>query len=63
MLPVAVVTVLAGALVPAAFLVNEGLIFAVPVFLAFAAILSGPFWKRRQRERIANRPRWELHPE
>ena len=51
------------ALVVVALLVNEGLLLTIPILLAFAAILAGPYWKRKVRERVARRPRWELHPE
>ena len=59
----AVAVPLAGGLVVLALLVNEGLLLTVPILLAFAAILAGPYWKRKMRERIARRPRWELRPE
>jgi hypothetical protein len=60
---IAVAVVIAATLIPLAALVNPGLIFVVPVFLGAIAIFAGPLWKRKIRERVANRPRWELHPE
>jgi hypothetical protein len=60
---IAVAVAVAGILIPLAALVNPGLIFVVPVLLGAIAIFAGPFWKRKIRERVANRPRWELHPE
>jgi hypothetical protein len=59
----AVAVPVAGGLVVLALVVNKGLLLTVPILLAFAAILAGPFWKRKVRERVARRPRWELHPE
>jgi hypothetical protein len=55
--------VILAVLVPLAIFVNEGLIFAIPILLGLAAILYGPFWKRKVRRRIAERPRWNLEPE
>lgn len=43
--------------------VDEGLVFVVPVFVAILAIFYGPFWKKKVRRRIAERPRWNLEPE
>jgi hypothetical protein len=63
LVPIAIAAVIAAALLTVALVVNQGLVFTIPILLAFLAIFSGPFWKRRQRERIADRPRWELHPE
>jgi hypothetical protein len=54
---------LAGAVAIAAFAVNRGLLFTLPILLAGVAILAGPVWKKAVRRRIAERPRWELHPE
>lgn len=51
------------AYVPLVFFVDEGIIFTAPLLLAGLAILAGPFWKRRVRRAIAERPRWQLHPE
>jgi hypothetical protein len=51
------------AYVPLVVLVDEGIIFTAPILLAGLAILAGPFWKRRVRRAIAERPRWNLHPE
>ena len=48
---------------PLAYFVNMGFLFIGPIFLALAAILLGPFWKNRVRRVVAERPRWELHPE
>lgn len=48
---------------PLAYFVNLGFLFIGPVFLTLAAILIGPFWKSRVRRVVAERPRWELHPE
>ena len=59
----AVAVVIAGTLIPIAFLVNPGLVFVVPILLGAIAIFAGPFWKRKIRERVADRPRWELDPE
>ena len=51
------------AYVPLVVFVDEGIIFTAPILLAGLAILGGPFWKRRVRRAIAERPRWQLHPE
>ena len=51
------------AYVPLVFLVDEGIIFTAPILLALLAISLGPFWKRRVRRVVAERPRWELHPD
>jgi hypothetical protein len=51
------------AYIPLVFLVNEGLILTAPLLLAGLAIFAGPFWKKRVRRAIAERPRWQLHPE
>lgn len=59
---VAAVAILA-VLIPLAVFVSESLIFMIPILLAVGAILYGPFWKRKVRRRIAERPRWELEPE
>jgi len=59
----AVAVVIAGTLIPLALLVNPGLVFVVPILLGAIAIFAGPFWKRKIRERVASRPRWELDPE
>ena len=59
----AVAVSLAAGLVVVALLVNEALVLTVPIVLALVVILAGPYWKRKVRERIARRPRWELHPE
>jgi len=48
---------------PLAYFVNLAFLFLGPMFLALGAILLGPFWKRRARRVVAERPRWELHPE
>ena len=50
------------AYLPLVFLVDEGIIFTAPLLLAGLAIFAGPFWKRRVRRVIENRPRWQLHP-
>jgi hypothetical protein len=50
-------------LVPLAIFVNQGLVLMIPLVLALPAILLGPVWKRRVRQLVAERPRWELHPE
>lgn len=55
---VAVVTVLL-----LAYFVSPGFLFIGPVVLALAAMLLGPLWKQRVRRVVAERPRWELHPE
>lgn len=60
---VGIAVVIAGVLIPLAFLVDQGLIFAVPVLIGAMAIFYGPFWKRRVRRRIAEAPRWNLQPE
>ena len=52
-----------AAYVPLVFLVDEGIIFTAPILLAILAIALGPFWKRRVRRVIAERPRWRLDPE
>lgn len=49
--------------VPLIVFVSESFIFLLPILLAGAAIAYGPVWKKRVRRRIAERPRWELHPE
>ena len=49
--------------IPLVLLVSEGIILTAPILLAGLAILGGPFWKRRVRRAIAQRPRWQLHPE
>ena len=51
------------AYVPLVFLVAERIILTAPILLAGLAILAGPFWKKRVRRAIAERPRWQLHPE
>ena len=51
------------AYLPLVLLVNEGLILTAPLLLAALAIFAGPFWKKRVRRAIAERPRWQLHPE
>ena len=51
------------AYVPLVFLVDAGIILTAPLLLAGLAIFAGPFWKRRVRRAIAERPRWRLHPE
>jgi hypothetical protein len=48
---------------PLAYFVNLAFLFLGPMFLALAAMLLGPFWKRRARRVVAERPRWALHPE
>jgi Flp pilus assembly protein TadB len=55
--------VAAAVLVVLVVFVDEGLVLVVPVLFGLAAILYGPVWKRRVRRRIAERPRWQLHPE
>jgi hypothetical protein len=50
-------------ILPLAYFVSLGFLFIGPIFLTLAAILLGPFWKRRVRRVVAQRPRWELHPE
>jgi hypothetical protein len=60
---VGVAAVAAVVMLALVFFVNEALVFVVPVFLGAAAIFYGPVWKRKVRRRIAERPRWELHPE
>jgi hypothetical protein len=54
---------LAGLVAAVAAFTNLGLLFALPILLGGVAILAGPVWKRSVRQRIAGRPRWELHPE
>jgi hypothetical protein len=51
------------AYVPLVLLVDEGIILTAPILLGGLAILLGPLWKRRVRRAIAERPRWDLHPE
>ena len=46
-----------------AYFVNPGFLFIGAIVLALAAILLGPLWKKRVRRIVAERPRWELHPE
>ncbi|HET6658186.1 MAG TPA: hypothetical protein VFG61_09840 [Gaiellaceae bacterium] len=46
-----------------AYFVSPGFLFIGPIVLALAAILLGPLWKQRVRRVVAERPRWELHPE
>jgi hypothetical protein len=53
----------AAVLVALVLFVDEALVLVVPVFFGLAAILYGPVWKRKVRRRIAERPRWQLHPE
>ena len=60
---IAVAVAVLAAYVPLVFLVDEGIIFTAPLLLAGLAIALGPFWKRRVRRVIAERPRWRLHPE
>lgn len=60
---VGLAVLIAAVLLPLAFLVNEGLIFVVPVLIGAIAIFYGPVWKRRVRRRIADAPRWNLQPE
>ena len=55
--------VLGGALVVVALLVNQALVFIAPIVLAAIAIFSGPFWKRKVRRTVAERPSWHLEPE
>lgn len=59
---VAVLVVLA-VFVPLIVFVNQGFVFVVPLLLGGAAIFYGPIWKRRVRRRVADAPRWELHPD
>jgi hypothetical protein len=54
---------LVAAFLPLVLFVNRGLFLILPVILALSAIFYGPAWKRRVRRRIAERPRWELHPD
>ncbi len=60
---VAVALGLAGVVALVAVLVNLGLLLTLPILLGGVAILAGPVWKKAVRRRIADRPRWELHPE
>lgn len=60
---VGIALVLAAIVGVAAAFVNLGLLFTLPILLGGVAILAGPVWKKAVRRRIANRPRWELHPE
>ena len=46
-----------------AYFVSPGFLFIGPIVLALAAMLLGPLWKQRVRRLVAERPRWELHPE
>lgn len=48
---------------PLAYFVNKGFLFVGPIFLALGATLLGPIWKNRVRRVVAERPRWQLHPE
>jgi hypothetical protein len=48
---------------PLVLLVNPALVFTAPVLLGVLAIILGPAWKRRVRRVIAERPRWDLHPD
>lgn len=52
-----------AAYLPLVLLVSPGIILTAPILLGALAILLGPFWKRRVRRAIAERPRWDLHPE
>jgi hypothetical protein len=52
-----------AAYLPLVFLVDAGILLTAPILIAGLAILLGPLWKRRVRRVIAERPRWELHPE
>ncbi len=54
---------LAAVVLGVALIVNLGLLLTLPVLLAGVAIFAGPFWKKAVRQRFAERPRWELHPE
>ena len=61
--PVGLALVLLAVLVPLALIINPGLLLVIPLLLGGLAIFYGPIWKKRMRRRIAERPRWELHPE
>ena len=63
LVPVGIALVIAALFVPLVVLVNQALIFVVPLLLAFLAIFLGPVWKRRVRRRIAAAPSWDLRPE
>ena len=63
LLAVAGALVVLAAYVPLVVLVDQGIILTAPLLLAALAIFAGPFWKRRVRRTIAERPRWRLHPE
>ena len=55
--------VISAVLIPLAFVVNQALMFSIPVLLGVFAIAYGPFWKRKVRRRIHDAPRWNLQPE
>jgi len=63
LVPIAIALVIAAAFVPLVIFVGEGLIFLLPLLLAFLAIFLGPFWKKRVRRRVAAAPQWNLRPE
>jgi hypothetical protein len=52
-----------AAYLPLVLLTSPGIILTAPILLGGLAILLGPFWKRRVRRAIAERPRWDLHAE
>ncbi len=54
---------IAGALAIVALIVNPAMLIVIPILIGGVAILAGPPWKKIVRRRIAERPRWELHPE
>ena len=55
--------VLAAVLLAIALMVNEALVFMIPIVLGAVAIFYGPFWKRKVRRLAAERPRWHLEAE
>ena len=52
-----------AAYLPLVVFVSPGIILTAPILLGGLAIFLGPFWKRRVRRLIAERPVWDLHPE
>jgi hypothetical protein len=63
LLAVGVALGLATIVLIVALLTSLALLLTLPILLGGVAIFAGPVWKKAVRRRIAERPRWELHPE
>jgi hypothetical protein len=62
-LVVGVAVVLAAAILPFALIVSERFFFLLLIVLGIWAFYALPFLRRRVRRRLAERPKWSLHPE